>query len=524
MNFFEEGERLKAIFDGLVKQHKKSKRKVVDNKNVSKEILQEYEENRLKLTYFFRMHSKFIRSRKNSVGIFSIDDFVKARTEEAAMVSSKDGVIGEERAVMGFSMGRPVDWNGVSGRGGMSYGTSRGEPFYMQGTIPHGRWRMPMEQGGPMWMGPMGYPITGRQERTPLWGPAGFPRQNGSIEGFPYARPHWMRYRSFNGVYDDHGMWTTPGSRINRQYTGFGVGGECIYDMDGRFPNGYEISRTEERYGMTEKIPMPSSAWGSSRGDERRMNGMGPPIGWIEGNRMYGPYGRREEIPRPGPPHLIFPGYSDYGSGTTPQTYKGGSSAAVCSLYPEIPGKRRCFGQYTQNFTCKDEEIGMARTEIPKADILDETPVSLERSEIYSSNLEDLWRLDIMSEKEETRDVAKKDDSEIAFSKDLLRNGSEGPKGEFSDVNREADSDVETIEDLIERKDIDEEVKEFIYELCDGFVDHIIHMSCALAYHRKKDVVELCDVKLALKTEVGIEVPEDDGDSKDVSSKGKEKR
>lgn len=506
MNFFEEGERLKAIFDDLVKQHKKSKRKVVDNKNVSKEMLQEYEENRMRLTHFFKMHSKFIRSRKNSVGIFSIDDFVKARTEEAAMVSSKDGVIREERTGMGFSMGRPVDWNGANDRGGMSYGTNRGEPFYMQGTVPHGRWRVPMGQGRPMWMGPMGHPIVREQERTPLWGPMGFPRQ---IGGFLDARPHWMGDRSFSGVHGGHGMWMAPG-RINGQYTGFDIGRGGMHDTHGRFPNGYERSRAEERYGM---------------------NGMGPPMGWREGNRLYGPDERREEITRPGPPHLTFPGCPDYGSSTAPQAYKGNNFAPICSLYPDIPGKRQCSAQYTQNFMWKDKEFGMPRTEkIDKASIIDETvvtaPVSLERSEIYSSNLEDLWRLDIMPglEKEEAWDGAKKNNGEIVLSKDLLKNGREGPKDEFSDVNREADSDVETIEDLIGRNDIDKEVKEFIYELCDGFVDHIIHMSCALAYHRKKNVVELCDVKLALKTEVGIEVPEDDGDSKDVSSKDKEKR
>jgi histone H3/H4 len=68
---------------------------------------------------------------------------------------------------------------------------------------------------------------------------------------------------------------------------------------------------------------------------------------------------------------------------------------------------------------------------------------------------------------------------------------------------------VKTLEDVIEivgeHEPIGERARAFIYELCDGFIEHIIHVSCALAHHRKKSTVELCDIRLSLKTEVGLE-------------------
>ncbi|WEL39663.1 transcription initiation factor TFIID subunit TAF12 [Encephalitozoon hellem] len=524
MNFFKEGERLKAIFDNLVKQHKKSKRRVVDNKNVSKEMVQEYEENRLRLTHFFKMHSRFIRPRKNSVGIFSIDDFVKARTE-AVMLSSKEGLGTEERARMGFSVGMPMDWNRMNDRVAVNYGMPGGGPLYMPGVIPDGRWGVPMEQGMPIWMGPMGQPIIRGQERASLWNPMPFPRQSEGVGGFHGVQPHGVEYRGFNGVYGGYGMYMEPRLRDNGQHVGLGMEEGNVYGMYGGFPSGCERNRFGERYRVAGKTVVSPKTGFSYISDERGVSGARQPTNWVGGGQLYSTSRKKEEAMMSH--HTVSPGNLSYINGIAPEVCRGNSFATTCSLYPEVPGKRRCSAQHPQSPTNRGEVEREAVEKVPEDRILDEIMVGsdcLEKGEMYSCNLEDLWRLDILlgSEKEQGCDGIEK--NEIELPKDLQNNNGRDPNGELCNVNGNAGSDVKTIEELIGCKDIDKDVKAFIYELCDGFVDHIIHMSCALAYHRKKDVVELCDVKLALKTEVGIEVPEDDEDLKNVSTESKEKR
>ncbi|KAF9762877.1 hypothetical protein NGRA_1702 [Nosema granulosis] len=56
---------------------------------------------------------------------------------------------------------------------------------------------------------------------------------------------------------------------------------------------------------------------------------------------------------------------------------------------------------------------------------------------------------------------------------------------------------------------IPHETASFLYEFCDNFFEHIIVMSCALASNDKRKKLEFEDIKLMLKTEFDLEMPEE---------------
>lgn len=87
MNYFEEGERLKAAFDSLIMQHKKTK-KALESNGMDEEALRKHEDVRAEIMRFFRENHGFIRPRKNSFGAFSVEDFVKSKVRETASFSN----------------------------------------------------------------------------------------------------------------------------------------------------------------------------------------------------------------------------------------------------------------------------------------------------------------------------------------------------------------------------------------------------------------------------------------------------
>ncbi|ADM12413.1 transcription initiation factor TFIID subunit TAF12 [Encephalitozoon intestinalis ATCC 50506] len=504
MNFFKEGERLKAIFDDLVKQHKKSKRKVVDNKNVSKEMLQTYEENRMKLMHFFEMHSRFIRPRKNSIGIFSVDDFVKVKTSESMMFPKKEDFRREGRPGMPFSVGRPMQWGGMNGR----------EPFYIQDRIPTQGWKGCGRDGKPMWMGFGGYPgAPGQESILRGWGPMNFLHQNS--RGFFGAGSYEMEGGSFEGEHGSYGygIRMAPGPGVRRR---FDIGGGGPSDGYGMFPK-RRPPDMDSKTAEVSKMGFPHER------EEIGRNGVPPSMSWTGSRRPYIPTERREEMIRPPFYYPILGGYGYpvHGNGTFPGVPVEETFATACSIYPETSRKEQHFVKYPQSFPGSDvidwmPEKKSSKTKTPKET---KVPTSPKENESSISGKEDPWRLDITTDLEKRKlcdeDQGRDENKEKASFADFP-DGKNNSHGELS-TNHGKDLNIMTIEDLIGDKTIDKDAKEFIYELCDGFVDHIIHMSCALAYHRKKNTVEVCDVKLALKTEVGIELPSD-GDSEEESS------
>nr|AGE96142.1 hypothetical protein ECU10_0930 [Encephalitozoon cuniculi] len=546
MNFFEEGKRLKGIFDDLVKQHKKSKRRIVDNKNVSREMLGAYEENRMKLMHFFEMHSRFIRPRKNSVGIFSVDDFVKTKTRESAMFSEGGGLGAEGRAEILGPRERPCHWGGMSDVGcGAVYGVNYREfpgMLHMQGRVSGGRWGI-TEHGRFMWMGlgSMGYPSMGMQRSVGWdWRPVNFLGQSRNANGFFGAWPYGMEVKSkdFGEGCGMYGIHMNQGLRARGQeMMGLGIMAGGVYGIhDGRSKR-----RLVDRYGVPgdevqfrtggKRVLSPNI--GFLHGMERyEASEMPPPTEWAGSNGLHVLPGRREEVLRP-----IFrcpspesyrgePSHLDYRNGMALNAQGRGRFPGTCSIYPENPGKRWCSTGYPQGLVHKGGKMSWALVDRDMENTLCSAPdggsASEGRDKGHLSCRDDLWRLDITPNLEEEQhggvSEKEKEENEKTSPAGSRSNGRDEPSNEFSCVGYEVDPDTKTIEDLVGDGNIDKEAKTFIYELCDGFVDHIIHMSCALAYHRQKDTVEVCDVKLALKTEVGIELPSDDVDPKDTPS------
>jgi histone H3/H4 len=69
------------------------------------------------------------------------------------------------------------------------------------------------------------------------------------------------------------------------------------------------------------------------------------------------------------------------------------------------------------------------------------------------------------------------------------------------------------LEDLLKETGSDfkmsQNVSDFLYEFCDNFFEHLLLMSCALTSNGKKKSVCVKDVKMILKMEFGIQMPEE---------------
>lgn len=693
MNYFEEGEKLKAMFDTLIKQHKKTKKKTLESNNVNKETLDKHEECRLELMRFFEQDHSFIRPRKNSFGVFSVEDFVKFKTREAeSLLKSTDmmsngyfdeklyrgrfqndrnemmyrrntisgvfpfphGVDGTSRnytwnnqqghfPMMGDHITRyPGEgigfgernashykspsaqndiftWSSFEGRGSQQERTS-GKTMFEMGEF-QGDGQVSIKQGGVL-----GSRNLDNDELNQFLG-SGFDFSNKRLDaealnqgdfisdhmhGIPSrtrANPGDMvkggRMEFFTGfeapsmhmrdMFHNNGFLggrTGPPYSYTSQGEGASDGMRAAYsppigrqDLLGsnfRFVSNLEVNpyRKYPNEDSIERSPRFNLFYNRTADIHRRSNSNTKGFSSLY-QQAYEPF-RDGSVPTPQffPPFGMNPNDLVPNISTHPLardippasnfTHTSGEPVAAsygvqegAQLFNVIGGKypsQTClYGTLQCNNSLASKPKGR-RGRKPKNRGLMQTPYDFGISGSFASGRmfgqdwltsSDMVFKNPDFDKKITEDVSETSEKVLRQRQDTTDLGLESrfetvsrelfgdqdmvnPEMEMFNPSRkceeegfdrrvpELDSGVmienvsgssRKIEDILEitglDDPIDNETKVFIYELCDGFIEHMMHMSCALAYHRNKNTVEMCDVRLTLKTEVGLEFPED---------------
>lgn len=619
MNYFEEGERLKAEFDSLVRQHKRSKKKILEGNNVDKDLLSKHERVRVGIMKFFEKNHSFIRPRKGSFGVFSVEDFVKCRVREAASFSVLDGAMGSTKFIGSPTPGEvyPCGLYG-GGNGTMHRRDTVGEvssrhfanpnsPFdanHVQGSYfgfwddfnPDSRQRSQemqgmddvdredgarhiLERGGGFGLSRTDYlnqmPYTNVDLRSPM--PSMGAQEDFVHRGMSENMPSpdidagRGRRREFVGL-NSSGMYMGDGvhsgflgGRMNsphfhqqaqgnlpfvgtRMPSSPSVVGRGLSDPNFQFVSNFGMSPSENPVENRCVRPglFPDACYRNGYNSEagsfpyRRMyfpfmGGQTPPVQSFPTNVPDVHSMPSHSLARNIPPASTFAQTPD---GHTPISYLTQGPQLFNALNGKYPSDLYIHGSFQSRVSDsmprekRGRKLGRGPADDRKPSTSSTSGLPIDglvhdvfippvpKASGYANEADMGWkeaRQELVAGRDEVRDDANfQDDSHLDL--DMPNTDVSAVNIAIEGANNTAPD--KTIEDIINitgpHNPIDPETRKFIYELCDGFLDHIMHMSCALAYHRNKSVVEICDIKLSLKTEVDLELPED---SFDVSTR-----
>lgn len=477
MNYFEEGERLKGVFESLIRQHKRTKKRVVESREMDSDALKRHEEVRVEIMRFFEENHSFIRPRKNSFGVFSVEDFVKFRSRESYLPMPGGG----------FESRMHVDRGDMYRRNTVS------------GILPfHGESRP--------WSRPFGE--SEYEERNKL----------GFREEYEARRREPVFGEGYGELYnpnDDLNMFLGPGidmSRRNESVDSYG-------DRTG-FP-GSRMPMYREQEGFR-----PDDAYHDF---QRRRMGYSPPMarqdfssGFQFVSNMGMGHPEAEWYPRmnasvfQGSPGMQ-PGFRKQSS-FSPQTLEMHlGHGAPHSLARNIP-PASTFVPSPAAYSAKGNQLFNVLNEAhPSRSFLYGTiqPKEKARRPRLQRPVQNMYRADMASVlKMEVPGTAGRGDMDQAdLWKEMEESVNSLPLRKKDEEKHESVEKERTLEDVIEivgsHEPIDGETRDFVYELCDSFLEHVMHMSCALAYHRNKSAVEKSDIRLALKTEADLELHDD---------------
>ncbi|EQB60740.1 transcription initiation factor tfiid subunit taf12 [Vairimorpha apis BRL 01] len=76
MNYEHEGQKIKEQFNMLIKQYKKHEKRKSETHHLDPEFQLKDEQLNAEISLFYKKYGNFIRKRKNSIGVFSVEDFV----------------------------------------------------------------------------------------------------------------------------------------------------------------------------------------------------------------------------------------------------------------------------------------------------------------------------------------------------------------------------------------------------------------------------------------------------------------
>lgn len=618
MNYFQEGERRKAVFDSLVKEHKKTKKRIAESQSEDRDAVDRCEEIRTRIMKFFEENHNFIRPRKNSLGVFSVEDFVKFKAREglSSFMSSdaNNWGFGGTGSATGFwnSMHPGYPYEGLNGMIRRKSTANGVFPFYKGMDVqqvpardgyPDGvKHAGTFESGGGGHEGSGGDRSSGSGERVEkqctsqenemlkLYDANGrvIDQIFGSKGSMPDAeqgtelKPSFARFDT-PGTYMQDGTYYSGflGGRMNAPYGhyfqgqqgGSFVGMRTTYspptrgdffnrnfrfvsnmgiDPRGTPPNPDQnegknrfdlfCSKTPNLYyksGHSSKTSEPPHTQASGIFKNERGPGMqffSPFFGQSDG----GNWSPSHSLARSIPPASTFSQISRANVHPRPGNDGGlvfGMSGGRSSIKPQACGNLHSWtspdsgGKSRRGRKSKTQELlqDLHGAVLSPAAAVEAIGNRSERDNFTSSNSTSRWsggtregtsssggRCGEVPQTQSSGDVLEEPQDTKVFGDDTLRNEERsegGSPGSSTSNTTGCLVEPRTVEDIIEitgpHEPICDEARRFIYELCDSFVEHVMHMSCALAYHRNKDTVEICDVKMTLKTEVDLEFPDD---------------
>ncbi|KAK6090646.1 hypothetical protein P3W45_000369 [Vairimorpha bombi] len=544
MNFEEEANNLKEKYNAMLKQYKKHEKRKKEGGQLDSEFYTRDEELNHRISIFFKEYGKFIRTRKNSMGTFSVDDYVSYNKLNLMKMDGiyKDSISSTKKSFTVDEVFKDDDRQGYFKQGRHIQGG-----FYQAGNMDVRQGSLDNMQGGldsklGFLQGSLenrGFPIGG----SPLDNKHGF-MENKNL--FPSSLDSKGSYNisknGLNPMMDQKGSFTSPstfnqpsffigdrvpvinmgdrnpGLSLGRMKMGNHSPTNLNYPLNNNIMNYSSRSKIEERSPNIHYNNSPTNInynksptninYNKSPNFNQSPNFNKPSIGlnynystlnninsssnYINQNKMINT--RKMESPsfmKNMNPNIMYNMSNKYYNTRINSSYTRQNTQFIQNTYMHNSSFMQ--GRPGYMHPIKNEGFGM------------ETPQNHPTS-FYDKYVKNQISINdfIKSKKIKTDHTEVKP---IILNKCIVANKKVDILYKEKDtMNLSDDPDRKIIEDLLINKPVDQKTKDLLYEICDNFVEHVVLSVGELTREKKK--IEKKDLEFIFKMEFGMETPE----------------